>query len=59
MFPLLWEDGGQPTGEYYRVVPTNLSSEEEMQYLAHRQTELLRTIKSGVVFFAVLAVISP
>lgn len=52
------ESNASTSLSFYRIVPSDISSEEKMEYLALLRSKNIKTIKNCVVFFTVLMVIS-
>ena len=45
-------------GKYFRMVPSQMSREDEMLFVALRQMKYVKTIRNCVIFFVILAVIA-
>ena len=45
-------------GKYFRIVPSQMSREDEMLFVALRQMKYVKTIRNCVIFFVILAVIA-
>lgn len=52
------ESNASTSVSFYRIVPSDISPEEKMEYLALLRSKNIKTIKNCVVFFTVLMVIS-
>lgn len=44
--------------EFFRLVRSDLTQEDIMEYLTYKKLDMLKTIKNCIVFFTVLAVIA-
>ena len=57
VFPYEYDSGILSDSEFYRVVRSDLTQEEIMEYLAYKKLDLLNTIKNCLVFFTTLTII--
>jgi len=49
---------GENINSFYRIYETDLSEEEKEEYIKLCKLKYLKTIKNGVVFFLIIAIVS-